>query len=196
VAAPVRGCYRERMQLARLVGIAVGLMLVVAGARPAEACGFWRMTDVEKKFNIGWLINSGEISTSKGRRVAALYLDLEAAGGMTVATSKKVIFDVKDGKLRRYRRPVATIDSTAGTVTFGKRVYTIEFTEEKKLHDMPSWTVAVKRGAELVIESSDASALCAIAAAAQHGIQMTIAEQQEEISRRIAFYLAWRELGF
>lgn len=196
MAAPVCGCYREPMQLSRLVGIAVGLVLVVAAARPASACGYWRMTDVEKKLGIGWLINSGEIRTEKGRRVAALYLDLEAAGGMTVATAKKVIFDIRDGKLRRYGRPVATFDAAAGTITFGKRVYTIEYTAQKQLHDMPAWTVAVKRGAELVVESEDASALCAIAEAARHGVQLTIAEQQEEISRRIAFYLAWREVGF
>lgn len=181
------------MQLARLVGIAVALVLVVAGAHPASACGYWRMTDLEKQLAIGWLINSGEIKTAKGKRVTALYLDIETPGNLKVVTSKKVIFDVKDGKLRRYGRPVATIDGTQ--ITFGKRVYSVEFTDQKPLHDMPSWTVTVKRGQDHIVESSDASALCAVAEAAMHGLELSIPDQQSEIVRRIAFYLAWRELG-
>jgi hypothetical protein len=52
-------------------------LLVVAlvfAARPADACGFFTMTDRERKLDIGWLINSASIEKG-GKRLAALYLD-------------------------------------------------------------------------------------------------------------------------
>ena len=55
--------------------------------------------------------------------------------------------------------------------------------------------MTVKRGDVVVIESADASALCAAMARAQKGTPMPLAEQQDEIRRRVAFYLAWREVG-
>jgi hypothetical protein len=186
------------MRIGRLARLVVGtwlLAVVVLRARPAEACGFWSMTDNEKKLDIGWLINSGAITTTKGeRRIAALYLDLEAKDGIRVVTSKKVIYDIKGGKLRKYGTPVATFDPATG-VSFGKRVYTIELTGEHERHGMPAWILTVKRGDTVIIESSEASALCAPLARAQKGIDMSSTEQQEEVRRRVAFYLAWREVG-
>ena len=47
-----------------------------------------------------------------------------------------------------------------------------------------------------MLQSNEASALCAPLARARKGIVMSSAEQQEEVRRRVAFYLAWREVGF
>ena len=54
----------------------------------------------------------------------------------------------------------------------------------------------VKRGDTLVIESKQASALCAGAhALATTGSALPDADQKAEIRRRMMFYLAWREVG-
>ena len=168
--------------------------LVVVGAPPADACGYWKMADVERKLDIGWLINSGEIKTKAGKRLGALYLDTEAKGGIRVVTSKKVIYDIRDGKILKYGKVVGTFDS-AGPIVLNNKAYTVEFTDQKPLHEMPSWTMTVKRGDDVIIESKDASALCAAMHRERDKSAMGEAEQQLEIRRRVAYYLAWRDLG-
>lgn len=181
------------MAIARIVGLVVAALIAVA-ARPADACGYWKMTDVENKFDIGWLINSGEIKTKAGKRLGTLYLDIEAKDGIRVVTSKKIIYDIKNGRILRYGKPVGTFDP-AGAIAFGSKAYTIEFTDQKPFHDMPSWTMTVKRGDAVIVESTEASALCAVMHRERDGATMTEAEQQHEIRRRVAYYLAWREFG-
>lgn len=181
------------MQLVRWFGIVIAAWLVIGGVRRAEACGVWHMTDREKQTDVRWLINSGSIQSAKGRRLAALYLD-EAKTGLRVVRDKKVVYDIKDGAVRKYGRRVGTIGDDH-TITFGKRTYTVELTGEKTLHDMPAWTLTVRRGDDVVLESEEASALCAMAASIQKGTPMSSAAQQAEIVRRVAFYLAWREVG-
>ena len=124
------------------------------------------------------------------KRLAALYLDLEAKDGLRVVTSKQVIFDIKGDKVRRYGKVIGRIDSSGGFV-LGKQTYTIELSDKSGDHEMPTWKMVVKRGDTVVIESERASALCA-------GFKknMTDEEAQEEVRRRVIFYLAWRELGF
>ncbi|HEU0033188.1 MAG TPA: hypothetical protein VFQ53_21295 [Kofleriaceae bacterium] len=179
---------------AKIAGLLVGLWIVVAGAKATEACGFWHMTDHEKKLDINWLINSGAITSTKTKkRVGALYLDIESKDGIKVVTSKRVVFDVKDGKLRRYGKPVGSL--AADAITIGKQSYMITFSDQKPLHDMPSWTVTVKRGDDVIVDSTDASALCAAMDRARTGKPMADEEQQDEIRRRVAYYLAWRQLG-
>lgn len=181
------------MQL-RLIGLVVAATIAFA-PRIADACGVWHMTDVEKKWNVDWLINAGSISSQKTKaKLSALYLDTEHASGLRVVKDRKVIFDVAGGKLRRYGKPVATFDDTS--VTFGKRVYTFAFDDAGDWHGFPSWKVVVKRGDTVVIESAQASALCAGAEAqARTGQPLPEADQRAEIRRRIMFYLAGRELG-
>jgi len=181
--------------LDRIAGLVVVAYLLVVSARGADACGFWKMRDTEKTFEINWLINSGTITNKAKKRVAALYLDDQAKGGLKVVTSRKTIYDVKDGKIRKYGKPVGSIDA-AGSIVFGKKTYTVAFSDQKPLHDFPSWTLTVKRGADLIIESTEASALCAAAHRAQTGGTMSDDEQQAEIRLRVAYYLAWREVGF
>lgn len=166
---------------------------VVASPHLADACGVWHMKDVDKKLDISWLVNAGSISGAKGR-LAALYLDDEnTTTGLRVVANKKVIFDVANGKLRKYGKPVATYDAKG--VTFGNKTFAWEFTDRKLLHGMPAWTLTVKLGDKTIVESKEASALCAIGAASSKGIQLTDDDQHEEIRRRVMFYLAWRELG-
>ena len=175
-----------------IVGLVAGCLL--GWGRPAAACGEWHMTDKEKQLAISWLINSGTIAKGT-KRVGALYLDDDLKHGLRVVTSRKVIFDIRAGKLRKYGTPVATLDGNA--ITFGKRVYTIAFDDEHGFHgmdDMRAWKVTVTRGDDVVIESESASALCAVAHA-RTGDPLTREEQQAELRTRIGYYLAWREVG-
>lgn len=179
------------MWFARLAGICLALAVTVA-ARPADACGVWHMTDTGKRLAVRWDISSGLITKST-RRLAALYLDLEAQDGIKVVTSKRVVFDVKHGTLRRYGKPIGKLTDDA--ITIGRKTFTFALTDPHDLHDMLAWTLTVKLGDAVVITSPEATALCAPLERARHGEQMTVAEQQDEIRRRVAYYLAWRERG-
>ena len=168
--------------------IACALVWLFLAVRPAGACGFWSMVDKEKATKVGYLINSASI-TKNEKRIGVLYFDIEAKGGMRVARDHKVIFDIKAGKLRKLGKVVATIDGD--NLTFGKKTYTIELTNPHVVHDvMPAWTLAVKRGDEVIVEAEDASSLCS-------GLhkEMTATDSEEEVRRRVIYYLAWRELG-
>lgn len=171
--------------------IAVGL---VVSPRIADACGVWQMTDVEKKLDIHWWINAGAIHNAKTKaKVGHLGLT-ENKDGLSVFKDRKTLYDVAGGKLRKYGKPVATFDDD--TLSFGKRIYTFAFEDAGDWHGMPSWKVTVKRGDTVVLESAQASALCAFAAAqAKTGSPLPEADQKAEIRRRMMFYLAWREVG-
>jgi len=171
----------------RIVAMLLGVWLLVA-ARPAEACGYWSMTDKAKKLEIGFLINSAEIKTENKKRVGAFYLDVESKSGMRVVKGRQVVFDIKGDKLVKRGKAVATI--AGDTITFGKKQYTIELTDPHEMHDMPAWKVAVRRDGELLVEAEHASSLCAGMDKA-----MTPADHEQEVRRRVIYYLAWRELG-
>jgi hypothetical protein len=90
------------------VTLRVAIVVLVLGwlaARPASACGFWSMHDVEKKLDIGWLINAASITrdtgTDREKRLAALYLDIDNPSGIRVVADRKVIYDLKDPALRQ-----------------------------------------------------------------------------------------------
>ncbi|MFN0250215.1 MAG: hypothetical protein ACKV2T_25245 [Kofleriaceae bacterium] len=167
-----------------LVGI-----VMVAFVRPADACGEWSMTDEEKKYSVSYLINSGRISDGKRNR-GSLYLD-ENPNGLRTVKDRKVIFDVKKDKLTKRGKPIASINAD-GSVAFGKRVYTIELTNPHKEHDFAAWDLTVKRGDKVILTSTEASALCA---PMHRDPPATTAQMQDEIRRRVMFYLAWRETG-
>jgi hypothetical protein len=178
----------------RIVGLVVAAALLFP--KIADACGVWHMTDVEKKWQVDWLINAGSIMNDKTKaKLNAIYLDTENKAGMRVVKDRKVVFDLAGDKLRRYGKSVATFDDKS--VTFGKRIYTFEMTDAGDWHGMPSWKVTVKRGDVTVIESAQASALCAAARAQSlSGIDLPHADHMKEIRTRMMFYLAWRETGF
>ncbi len=178
-----------------------GLVTVLALAlvpRTADACGYWKMTDVERKRAVGWLWNAGTITTTgkAERRLGALYLDTEHADGVRVVASRKVVFDIKDGKLRKRGKVIGTVDAT--TITLGKAVFAVELGPQIDFHGIPGWSFVVKRDGAVVLQSEAAAALCL---AVQHGgaggsaSMMPIDAQQHEVVRRIAYYLAWRERG-
>jgi hypothetical protein len=168
--------------------------LVLVLAKPSNACGFWTLTDTEKKLEMGWLINAGTV-TKGDKRLANLYLDLDAKDGVRVAANHKVVFDVKRGKILRYGETIGTVDGD--TVTIGKHIYTLAFSDpssETGVRDVKilAWKLEVRRGDDVIVTSDKASSLCA----AMHSKQpMTDAEQQDEVRRRVVFYLAWRERG-
>jgi hypothetical protein len=169
------------------------VVLALLLAKPAHACGFWSLVDSENKLEVGWLINAGTVTKGE-KRLANMYLDLDAKTGVRVAADHKVVFDVRNGKVLRYGESIGTVDGD--TVTIGKHVYTLEWKEpsfEKGLHDIHilAWKLAVHRGDDVIITSEKASSLCA----PLHKGKMTDAEQQDEVRRRVVFYLAWRERG-
>ena len=180
------------MRLPAVLGLALAAWLTLVIAHPADACGVWKMADVGKQRAITWLINSGTIAKGP-RRVGALYLDLEHAGGARVVAGKRVLFDVQAGALRRRGKVVGSIE--AGKVTIGKRVFEIALTDEYTLHDMPAWKLRVTRDGVVVLTSDEATALCAAGVAAMTGAPPSLEAAQAEVVRRVAFYLAWRELG-
>src|SRR5688572_27937672 len=132
----------------RIAAMLVGVWLLFA-ARPADACGVWSMTDKEKKVEVKYLVNSAEILTEKQKRVGMFYLDVENKSGIRVVRSRKVVFDVKNGKLLKLGKTVGTIDGEA--FTLGKKQFTIALTNPHKMHEMPAWTLAVTRDGTTVI---------------------------------------------
>jgi hypothetical protein len=166
----------------------VTVIAVVASVRTAEACGEWGMTDEEKKYSVSYLVNSGRISDGK-RNLGSLYLD-ENPSGLRTVKDRKVIFDVKKDKLTKRGKAIATI--TGNTVAFGKRVYTIELTNPHEVHGMTAWDLVVKRGDKVILTSDEASALCA---PMHRNPPATDEQMQDEVRRRVMYYLAWRETG-
>jgi hypothetical protein len=170
----------------------VGLALIVLAARPASACGFFHMTDVEKHLDIEYVIDAASIRAlgkddKPATRVGVYYLDIEAKAGLRVVADHKVVFDIAGGKLVHFGKPVATIDGD--TITFGKTAYTIELSDEHAAYPdsdkIRAWKVVVKRGDTVVLQAADASALCA----ALDGKR----DAKDEVRRRVIYYLAWRE---
>jgi hypothetical protein len=151
----------------------------------ADACGFWSMTDSEK-LDVGFLINSASITKAK-KRVGAFYLDVDARQGMRVVKGKTVVYDIKDDKLRKRGKVVATISNN--TIAFGKKQYTIELTDPQ-LEDEATlaWKLAVRRDGVLVVEAEKVSSLCS-------SFHQFPSDHEEEVRRRVIYYLAWRELG-
>jgi hypothetical protein len=172
----------------RIVAFLVGAWLLLA-ARPASACGVWSMHDTQKKLEAKYLVNSAEILTEgdKQKRVGVFYLDIENKSGIRVVRSRKVVFDVKNGKLLKLGKTVGTIDGEK--LTIGKKVFTIALTNPHTMHDMPAWTLAVSLDGETIIEAENAPSLCNNL----HG-GMTEADQMEEVRRRVIYYIAWREI--
>lgn len=169
----------------------VALVTIVAFARPADACGAWAMTDEEKSYMVSYLINSGRISNGKNW-IGAIYLDDDAKAGLRSVKDHRVVFDVKGGKLRKYGKAIATINAD-GSVAFGKRVYTIELSNPHEEGDhFSSWDLSVKRGDKIIATSKEASALCA---PMHRDPPWTDEQKQDEVRRRVMYYLAWRETG-
>ena len=178
----------------------IRIAIVVLGlgwlaGRPAGACGFWSMHDVEHKLDVGWLINAASITRDAGtaheRRLAALYLDIDNPGGIRVVADRKVIYDLKQSKILRYGKVIGAVDA-GGNATFGKTTYAIVLGAPKDVHGMLAWTVTVKRGDAVIAQTQTGSALCA---GLHRDPPMTEAEQQDEVRRRVIYYLAWRETG-
>lgn len=168
------------------------IILSMLLATPAFACGAWSMEDHEKKLSISFLINSASIHSAKGR-IGAFYLDVESGKPPRTVKGRKVVYDVKGDKLLKSGKAVATIEGN--TIKFARRAYTISLTNPHMEHEvMPAWKLEVRRGDQLIVESEHASSLCAGLARAK-GIPMTSEEHEDEVRRRVIYYLAWRELG-
>jgi hypothetical protein len=169
---------------------------VVASTAPARACGAWTMNDVEKGNSIHWLVNSGTISKGK-RKLGALYLDIEKRSFPRVVAGKQTVFDVVGGKLQKRGKSVGTVDGA--TITIGKASYVVEFGARGDYHGLPAWPLKVIRQGSsptTVIETDEAPDLCAVANR-MSGIDFAPDDgaSQKRIIARIAYYLAWRQVG-
>ena len=102
--------------------LALGLALVLA--KPAHACGYWSLIDSENQLEVGWLINAGTVKRGE-TRLANLYLDLDAPGGVRVAAEHRIVFDLRKGKILRYGVTIGTVDGD--TVTIDKHVYALSW---------------------------------------------------------------------
>jgi hypothetical protein len=169
---------------------------VVASTAPARACGAWTMEDVEKGNSIHWLVNSGTISKGK-RKLGALYLDIEKRSVPRVVAGKKTVFDIVAGKLQKRGKSIGTVNGT--TITIGKASYVVELGARGDYHGLPAWPLEVIRKGTtpvMIIETDEAPDLCAVANRAS-GIDFAPDDDasQKRIIARIAYYLAWRQLG-
>lgn len=168
------------MRVGWLIGLIVGLVLV--SPRVADACGSWSMVDVEKGYVATYHVTTVNVykrlkTGDAGKKVMTQWQDPEAAGGTRVVRGKAVALDIKDNKVLKGKKTIGTIGDD-GTVTFGKSTYTIEFGAEVD-HPLASWKLVVKRGDTVVLQTERASALCQ-------------SRSQEDVRRRVIFYLAWR----
>jgi len=188
----IRRYLRYKERVTRLVlAVLFGMMLA---ARSADACGYFFMEDHERHLLIENLINAATISTvgkdgKADKTVTTLYYDTEYESGLRVSLKNTVVFDVRGSDVLKYGKVVGTIASN-GDVSFGKHTYKIELTDERldkrlSAHGVTTWTMTVKRGDTLVLDSAGVSALCA--ALGGHR------DARDEVRRRIIFYLAWRE---
>jgi len=171
-----------------LAVVAVALLWV----RPAAACGFWDMKDLDKKVEVRWLINAGTVTRGE-TRLAHLYLDIEAPAGVRVAADHEVVFDIVRGKVLRHGKAVGTVDGEH--VTIQGTAYTFEWGNLQKVEGLAGWHLVVRRDRDgkAIVASDLAVSLCG---SLHHEDRPTTdAERQDELRRRVTFYLAWRELG-
>ena len=178
-----RRCYRFLM---RRVAIAISVLGWLAGTRPAAACGEWHFRDVEKHRIVDYLIGGASVYKEKdgkqGPRVGIFYLDFDTpATPLRVVKGKKIVFDIKGDKLVRYGSAVGVV--TADGVRIGRTTFAIELESDGMVHELPSWDLHVKRGDDAILEGEHLYGMC------------RKTPPEDEIRRRVIFYLAWRELG-
>jgi hypothetical protein len=185
----------------RLTACVLALLTLFAfDMHRAEACGEWSMRDVGRGNSIHYLINAlavHKLATDggKGRRIGALYFDEDTKVGLRVVVKGKVVLDVKGDKLVRRGKQVGTITAATGDVTIGKQKFLIKLTPVAPLHSMPTWKLEVTQGDKVIIESDGAQALCRGAILAPGAAATPDATSEDEVRRRVVYYLAWRVLG-
>lgn len=177
------------MRLTRAIVVALVTWTTVAiGAPVASACGVWHLLDTQRKADVQFLISTASVRIG-ARRVGAFYI-AEAPGGVRVLDGRKVVTDVQGGVILHRGKRVGTLTAD-GAVTLAGRAYTIALTNPHLSHDMPSWDVEVRLG-DVVIAHGDASSLCA---GFHRDPPLTTAQLEDEVRRRITYYLVWRDLG-
>lgn len=163
--------------------VLVGLLVLLLTAAPALACGEWHMMDKERGLDVDYLINAARIKKGD-KNYASIYLDVDGKQPLRVVRDKQVVFDIKDGKLLKLGKVVGTLDK--GALTIGKKTFTIALSSSIEEHSAPgpTYDLTVKVGDKVVVDGQGLYALC-----------RDVGPPRDEITRRVAFYLAWRELG-
>lgn len=170
-----------------MIAVVIGLSLGVVEAA-ARACGVWHLTDHQRKVDVEYLVSTVSVRRER-RRVGVFYID-ETPTGLRVTAGRKAIFMLTDGILRRRGARVGTL-ADDGTLVIGKRTYAIEMPTKVELHGQPAWHVEVREG-DAVLASGDAMALCS---AVVRDPDASDEVRQRDIRVRVAYYLAWRQLG-
>lgn len=182
--------------VALAVAVVLGLLVIVCPSR-ANACGSWTMEDPEKGYSVYWSVNAGTIRKNK-RRVGALYLDIERRNLPRVVANKQTVFDIVRGKLMRRGKAVGTVDGT--TITIGKQIYTVKVGAKLDYHGMPAWPLEVVRAGDkpaTIVKTDEAPDLCMAANGRLLAPDAPLDDTgaQARVIARVAYYLAWRQLG-
>jgi hypothetical protein len=160
----------------------VGLLILLVAA-PALACGEWHMHDNERDLDVDYLINAARVKKGD-KNYASIYLDVDRKQPMRVVRDKQVVFDIKAGKLLKLGKVVGTLDK--GTLTIGKKTFAIALSAS--FADVgptgETYDLKVRSGDKVVVEGQNLYALCG-----------DVGRPRDEITRRVVYYLAWRELG-
>lgn len=161
----------------------IGLLIILFTATPALACGEWHMHDAERGLDVDYLINAARIKKGD-KNYASIYLDVDGKHPLRVVRDKQVVFDIKDGKLLKLGKVVGTVGKD--TLTIGKKTFAIDlsFRPSDAGPTGETYDLKVSTGDKLVVEGEHLYAMC-----------QDVGPPREELTRRVVFYLAWRELG-
>lgn len=169
-----------------LLGV-VAWAWVAIGARAASACGEWSLTDTQRKASVSYYVSTANVAMGKKRGV---FWIVEAAGGIQASDGKRVVVDVKDGAIVHRKKKIGTL-AADGTAVIKGRTYTIALLDPHPVHGMPGWNVEVRLG-DAVIATGEAMSLCA---AMHREPPLTTAQLEDEVRRRVLYYLVWRDSG-
>lgn len=171
--------------------IVLGLVAWVSfavGLRDASACGVWHLSDTQRKATVAFYITTANVSMGKKRGV---FWIVDTPTGVQASNGKRTVLDVVDGDVRYRKKKIGTLGAD-GAVTLKGKAYTIALLDPHPVHgDIPGWNVEVRAG-DKVIATGEAMSLCA---AMHKDPPLTTAQLEDEVRRRVLYYLVWRDLG-
>lgn len=175
------------MVLARWLGsLVVAAVVLTVGVDTARACGVWHLVDSQRKLEAVEHISTANFYTAGGRHLGRYWM-VESPSGLRASDGKRVVADVRDGVLLYRGKRLGTVDGDR--VTIGRKVFTVLLANPHDVHGMPAWDVTVKDG-DTVIATGEGSSLCA---GDLLDPMASDASPEDEVRRRVIYYLVWRE---
>lgn len=178
------------------------VLVSLALPRQGQACGVWRLRDNELKRTATFYITTTLVtlgSNEKGRSKLAVRIDGKSTETMHGFVDDRLRVDFKKTEkgteLRAGKRLLGMVDESAGLVRFGASEYRIAISPIAKPAriQLMRWQVDVRR-ADAVIASGTAMSLCLDGPPRDKPDAAQLEQEQQEIRRRVALYLAWRHL--